>query len=185
MKPDEHGWIPGPEIVIAGCGNPVFADDGFGPAVIRVLSFLVLPQTVKPIDAGICGPDLIFPFLDPAITRTLIIIDTLDSRSVPGTVILLQPETLRETALTDAIPGGIASSIQSLPPGITTYLIGCQPGEISYPFMRIGLSDPVRMAIPRTVEMVMDILAECTGDIQEIVCPGVPRYKSLGSGISG
>ncbi|RPJ53543.1 MAG: coenzyme F420 hydrogenase, partial [Methanobacteriota archaeon] len=38
-----------PEIVVAGCGNPLFADDGFGPAVVEALKELTLPDNVKVI----------------------------------------------------------------------------------------------------------------------------------------
>ena len=32
-----------PEIVVAGCGNPLYADDGFGIAVVESLQGLELP----------------------------------------------------------------------------------------------------------------------------------------------
>ena len=44
-----------PEIVIVGCGNPLFADDGFGPAVVEEMKNLSLPDNVKVEDAGQIG----------------------------------------------------------------------------------------------------------------------------------
>ena len=57
------------EIVIAGCGNPLFADDGFGPAVIEEMQKLTLPDNVTIIDAGLGGPHFIFTLLDPEVTK--------------------------------------------------------------------------------------------------------------------
>jgi coenzyme F420 hydrogenase subunit delta len=51
------------EIVICGCGNPLFADDGFGPDVIEELKKVPLPDTVKVIDAGLGGPHFIFTLM--------------------------------------------------------------------------------------------------------------------------
>ena len=62
-----------PEIVIAGCGNPLFADDGFGPAVVEEMQKLTLPDNVAIIDAGLGGPHFIFTLLDPEKTRKLVI----------------------------------------------------------------------------------------------------------------
>ena len=58
-----------PEIVIAGCGNPLFADDGFGPAVIEEMQKLSLPDNVTIVDAGLGGPHFIFTLLDPEVTK--------------------------------------------------------------------------------------------------------------------
>ncbi len=49
-----------PEIIIAGVGNELFGDDGFGPAVIRALSEYELPDNVKAMDVGLGGPHLVF-----------------------------------------------------------------------------------------------------------------------------
>ena len=54
------------EIVIAGCGNPLFADDGFGPAVVEELKKLQLPDNVKVIDAGLGAPHFLFTLMEDA-----------------------------------------------------------------------------------------------------------------------
>ena len=76
------------EIVIAGCGNPLFADDGFGPAVIEEMQNLSLPDNVTIIDAGLGGPHFIFTMLDPEVTKKLVIIDIADSYHHPVTASL-------------------------------------------------------------------------------------------------
>ena len=79
-----------PEIVVAGCGNPLFADDGFGPAVIEELQKLTLPDNVKVVDAGLGGPHFIFTMLDPEVTKRLVIVDIADYGAEPGSITKLR-----------------------------------------------------------------------------------------------
>lgn len=41
-----------PEVMVFGCGNVLFGDDGFGPAVIEALSRHGLPSSVRLVDTG-------------------------------------------------------------------------------------------------------------------------------------
>src|SRR5512145_2458288 len=72
------------EIVVAGCGNPLYADDGFGPAVVEKLKALELPENISVVDAGLGGPHFIFTLLSPESTKALIIIDIADFGGEPG-----------------------------------------------------------------------------------------------------
>ncbi|MBP2133571.1 coenzyme F420 hydrogenase subunit delta [Methanomicrobium sp. W14] len=143
-----------PEIVIAGCGNPLFADDGFGPAVIEELKRTVLPGNVKTIDAGLGGPELLFSLLDPKTTKKLIVIDIVDFCSVPGDITKFNLNEEFERKLKDAEPGGISSSLEMLKNKMDVHVIGCQPQKKGGLFMEIGLSKEVRKAVPRAVGMV-------------------------------
>ena len=71
-----------PEIVIAGCGNPLFADDGFGPAVIEELQKLTLPDNVKVGSLDLAAPILFLPFLSE-VTKKLVIVDIADFGAAP------------------------------------------------------------------------------------------------------
>ena len=84
------------EIVIAGCGNPLFGDDGFGPAVVEELQKLQLPDNVKVIDAGLGAPHFLFTLMEDAEVpvKKLIIIDIADFGANPGDVTKLRPEDL-------------------------------------------------------------------------------------------
>ena len=65
-------------------GPPLFADDGFGPAVAEEFRNYVLPDNVKVIDAGTSGMYLIFTLLDPEVTKRLIILDIAHFGAKPG-----------------------------------------------------------------------------------------------------
>lgn len=57
------------EIVIAGCGNPLFADDGFGIAIAEELKKIPLPENITVLDTGTSAPVYLFPLLDPVVTK--------------------------------------------------------------------------------------------------------------------
>lgn len=147
-----------PEIVIAGCGNPVFADDGFGPAVAEELSQFALPGNVKAVDAGLCGPQFIFSLLDPAVTRKLIIIDIVDFGAKPGAITLLRPRDFPTRCLGNSYYGGIMESLGQIDPAIELIILGCQPKSVPAPEMLLGLSEEVHAAIPKVVRIILEMI---------------------------
>jgi coenzyme F420 hydrogenase subunit delta len=146
------------EIVIAGCGNPLFADDGFGPAVIEELQKLTLPDNVTIIDAGLGGPHFIFTLLDPDVTKKLIIVDIADFGAKPGEITKLRTEDLPPGSYRDAHSWDLAEPLQRIKDQIDITVIGCQPARITDPDMEIGLSDEIQKAIPRTVRIVLEMI---------------------------
>jgi coenzyme F420 hydrogenase subunit delta len=144
-----------PRIVIVGCGNPLYADDGFGPAVIEELYQHALPPGVKAIDAGTGGNEYVFSLLDPLITRYLIVIDAADFRAPPGTLKVLELSQCPAHRILNANPGGIAQALMSLQEKIHITVLVCQPGRITYPEMSLGLSPEVRSAIPSAIAIII------------------------------
>jgi len=147
-----------PEIVIVGCGNPLFADDGFGPAVIEELQKLTLPDNVAVIDAGLGAPHFIFTLLDPEVTKKLVIVDCADFGAEPGSITRLRVEDLPPGSYRDAHSWDIAEPLQRIKDRIEITVIGCQPKRVTDPEMEIGLSDEVLKAIPKTVRLVLEII---------------------------
>lgn len=146
------------EIVIAGCGNPLFADDGFGPAVIEELKKLSLPDNVSVIDAGLGGPHFIFTLLDPEVTKKLIIVDIATwAEGKPGEIRIIRPEELPPGSYRDAHSWDLSEPILRIKDVIDTKIVGCQPARVTDPEMEIGLSDEVSKAIPETVREVLKL----------------------------
>jgi coenzyme F420 hydrogenase subunit delta len=146
------------EIVIAGCGNPLFADDGFGPAVVEEMQKLSLPDNVTIIDAGLGGPHFIFTLLDPEVTKKLIIIDIADFGAEPGSIATFRVEDLPPGSYRDAHSWDLAEPLQRIKDSIDITVIGCQPARVTDPDMEIGLSDEVSNAIPRTILFVLEMV---------------------------
>jgi coenzyme F420 hydrogenase subunit delta len=147
-------------IVIAGCGNPLFADDGFGPAVADALQDFTFPDTVMALDAGTSAPDFLFPLLDPAITKKLIVADSTDFGAMPGSIIRFDPGIFPPGGLRDSQDGGIIESLLRIRDRIDVTVIGCQPRRVTGPRLEVGLSDEVMQAVPRAVRIILALLED-------------------------
>jgi coenzyme F420 hydrogenase subunit delta len=145
-----------PEIVIAGCGNPLFADDGFGPAVIEEMQNLSLPDNVMIVDAGLGGPHFIFTLLDPEVTKKLIIVDIADFGAEPGAITKLRVEDLPPGAYRDAHSWDLAEPLQRIKDRVDITIIGCQPALVTSPEFELGLSEELQKAIPRTIQVILE-----------------------------
>ncbi len=78
-----------PEVLILGCGNLLFGDDGFGPAVVESLTSRGLPPWVRAIDAGGGVRELLFDLLllPPTRPAMLVLIDAAHEKGeAPGVV---------------------------------------------------------------------------------------------------
>jgi hydrogenase maturation protease len=169
--------VPG-RVLIAGIGNLFLGDDGFGSEVARRLAERDAPPGVDVVDFGIRAMDLAY-----ALQReyaAAILIDAVPRGGAPGTLYLLEPEldaegvVVLETHAMDPVKVlRLAQAMGGVPPRVL--LVGCEPDAAlsgdSYDEMRMELSDCVRAAVPRAVEMVESLLAELTA-------PGEPAPSS-------
>ena len=84
-------------VLIFGCGNILFGDDGFGPAVvIEYLQHYLLPPEVGIMDVGTSIRDILFNLaLSEKRPRQLIIVDAVDkSGKQPGEVFEISVEEI-------------------------------------------------------------------------------------------
>ena len=76
------------DIVVLGCGNILFGDDGFGPYVADYLQNCIrLPKNVSVINAGTSVRGILFDLiLSPQKPKKIIVIDAVDTKRKPGEV---------------------------------------------------------------------------------------------------
>jgi coenzyme F420 hydrogenase subunit delta len=93
----------GKSIVIFGCGNVLFGDDGFGPAVIEELEKKYkIPENVCVINAGLSVRELLFNItLDEQRPDTIIIVDAVDFGRPFGEIFEIDLEELPENKIDD------------------------------------------------------------------------------------
>jgi coenzyme F420 hydrogenase subunit delta len=150
----------GKRVLVLGCGNILFGDDGFGPAVIEYLKDnFELPEDVYAEDVGTGVRDLLFTLLlgDKKPER-IIVVDSMDVGREPGDVFettadYLPVEKTDDFSMHQVPTSNLLRELQD-EAGVDVILISCQviaiPKEISS-----GLSEPVKRAIPRAAEAVM------------------------------
>ena len=156
-----------PRVLVAGVGNDLLGDDGFGIAVVRRFSEEGVTEGVEVFESGIAGIRMVQELMNGY--EALVIVDATDREEEPGTVCLLEVEVpdleelteegrqefLGDTHLT--VPSKaltLARAIEVLPPQV--YILGCQPKECE---LGIGLSEPVERGAAEAVERLRGLTA--------------------------
>ncbi len=157
-----------PRALVAGMGNDLRQDDGFGIAVVRRFFEDGVPEGVEVYESGIAGIGLIQELMDGY--EALVIVDATDRDEEPGTVCLLEvevpdPEELteedRQEFLADThltVPSKaltLARALKVLPP--RAYILGCQPQEYG---LGMGLSEPVEAGVAEAIGRLRILLAQ-------------------------
>jgi len=161
-------------VLIAGIGNIFLGDDGFGPEVARhVGEKFGLADGVRVTDYGIRGMHLAYDLLDG--WDALVLIDAVPDRGTPGRLRVFEADhgsTSGEVGL-DAHgmdPGTVFASLRALggsPP--RTVVVGCEAADVGD---GIGLSDPVRAAVPEAVAAVQAAVTMLRADHAAVVREG-------------
>lgn len=147
-------------ILVAGIGNIFMGDDAFGVEVVRELMQRAIPDAVCVEDFGIRSYDLAYAIIDGY--EATILVDAVPRGEAAGTLYLIEPDLgeFGRPASVDAHsmnPVAVLQLIHALggQPG-NLYLVGCEPGELETD--EIGLSPPVRAAVPQAVEMIKSLI---------------------------
>jgi len=152
--------------LVAGVGNVFLRDDAFGCEVVRLLAAHPVPDGVQVRDFGIRGVHLVYDLLDGC--DLFVLVDAAARGEPPGTVTVLEVEVPDPATLTgpvmdahDLTPDAIFALLASLGgrPG-RCLVVACEPADVS---AGMGLSEPVRAALPHAVRTVEEILASVAG----------------------
>jgi hydrogenase maturation protease len=148
-------------ILVAGVGNVFLRDDAFGVEVVKLLAGRPQPPGVQIKDYGIRGVHLVYELLDGY--DLFVLVDAAPRGKPPGTVSVLEVELPSPGAqpVIDAhslTPDAIFGLLSSLGGGTGRNLVvACEPAEVDE---GMGLTDPVREALPHAVRAVEEIVAQ-------------------------
>ena len=171
-------WYPPrmSRVVVLGIGNVLMGDDALGPHVVKQLQAgYVLPDHVTVVEGGTPGVDLA-AYLKGV--ETLVVVDTLRLDAPPGTLHVLDKSALlasrpvqamnlhepglREALLTMEFEGGGPREVR---------LVGVVPSRVDG---GIGLSRPVRDALPQVLARTLSELAALGVEARKRQPPGEP-----------
>ncbi|MCA1592659.1 MAG: hydrogenase maturation protease [Acidobacteria bacterium] len=155
-------------ILIAGVGNVLRGDDGFGVEVAQALArSRNLPATVTLFEAGIAGIPLVQELMDGY--DALVVADAVERDGAPGTIYVIEPDiadpaTLDPSALHASLADAhytepskvlvLAKALGVLPPQV--FIVGCQPA--GYDELGAELSAPVRDAVGLAVQRIESLV---------------------------
>ena len=160
-------------ILVAGVGNVLQGDDGFGVELAWRLAKRKLPDGVKVIETGIGGMSIVQELRLGY--DAVLLLDAHQSGGAPGTVRLLEP-TLPDLSGLDAhaLRDYFADTHYATPMRALSLLerlghlprrvavIGCEPTIVEE--MRIGLSAPVAAALDRAEAMAVEWVVRHVAD---------------------
>lgn len=162
-----------PRILVAGIGNLLLQDDGFGPhAIARLQSEYEFSDDVELLDLGTPGLD----FVDYLAGRdVLILLDALATEEEPGEIRTFDGEQIRRQLPNIRLSAHQPCLQETL---FTAQTAGINPGEI----LLIGvtgvsfdvstsLSDEVAAAMPRVLELVADLARKHGADVRRRPAP--------------
>ncbi len=157
------------KILVAGMGNLLRGDDGFGIRVVMELSKIYNPRKgVDIYEAGIGGIGLVQELMNGY--DALIVVDAVEKGAAAGTLFILEPfehqiaithEKLHESMVDMhyADPSKVllmAKALNVCPPKV--FLVGCQPEYVDDAVE--GLRPPVMRAVPQAVNEVLALVDE-------------------------
>ena len=95
--------IPDKNVLVFGCGNILFGDDGFGPRVAEeLIKNYPLPENVGVINTGTGVRNILFDIaLSEKKPERIIIIDAIDTGKTPGEIIELPIDEIPEKKIDD------------------------------------------------------------------------------------
>nr|CAA43497.1 frcD [Methanococcus voltae PS] len=157
------------EILVLGCGNILFGDDGFGYHMIKRLNELkeqypiLNSEKIQLIDAGTGAFSLYFiinRWRTPL--KKIVIADIIDYGLEPGTLKKLCVEDIPNLPKyhVDAHDMPLAGMLREINDdyGIEIVVIGCQQKRVTAPDILLELSEEVTNSIDDAVKMVVDEL---------------------------
>jgi hydrogenase maturation protease len=157
-------------VLVAGLGNVLRGDDGFGPAVVQALeSEGILPENVSLLELGIGGVSLVHELMEGY--EALIIVDAMDRGGAPGTLYVTEitvPEVAAIPSLQryelgsdmhQAVPTPallMAQALGVLPPIVR--MVGCQPAETEE--FSTELSPIVQQTLAAALQAIYKLIGE-------------------------
>lgn len=145
--------------LIAGFGNELRGDDGFGIEVVQRVSGRIADRPdVDVLEVGTGGLQLAQQLLDPY--DRLVVVDAMTRGGEPGTLYVLELESVDEVRDVDlhlATPDralSVAQALGGLPAEV--FLVGCEPQGVDE--LTMELTPAVAAALEDAVEAVLRLL---------------------------
>jgi hydrogenase maturation protease len=157
---------PTRQILVAGIGNAWMKDDGFGSAVVNLLSERSLPDGVSVVDFGTGGLDLAYEVMRGY--DGLILVDISRQGDPPGTLYVMEADP---ADVDGSIEDGQALDPHAMDPETVlrfvkyvggwpgrVLVVACEPEQIED--FGVGLSDAVGAAVARAAEVVIETIGQ-------------------------
>jgi len=148
------------DVVVLCCGNVLYGDDGFGPAVAARLNAGPIPDWAAVIDAGTGVRELLFDMvLSERRPRLVVVVDAVDLGREPGDVFEFPLDRVPrvqvcEFSVHQAPTSNLLQQLEELA-GVRVVVIACQVATMPEE-MTDEMSPAVEAAIARAAKTIAD-----------------------------
>ena len=149
------------KILIAGCGNTLFGDDGFGPEVVEYLiNHCSIPENICLLDVGTGIRKILFTIsLSKVRPEVIVIIDAVDKGRKPGEIFEISLDEIPKEKIDDFSIHQVPSSnlLKELKDlcSVKVRVMACQIKTIPET-IQSGLSEPVKKAVPLMAQKIAE-----------------------------
>jgi len=149
-------------VLILGCGNMLFGDDGFGPEAVEYIEKKCkIPEDVYIMDVGTGASKVLFTLaLSEIRPEKIIILDAVDLKRKPGEIFEIPIEELLKSKTIDfsthLLPAtNLLKELQDTC-NVNITILACQVKRIPE-LVKPGLSNPVKKSIPKAAKIALEL----------------------------
>jgi len=149
-------------VLILGCGNMLFGDDGFGPATVEHMQKnCIVPGDVHVMDVGTGAGRILFTMaLSEEKPEKIIILDAVDLKRKPGEIFEIAIEDIPEGKASDLTfhlfpTVALLKELQDTG-GIDIIILACQVEKMPE-LVDLGLSETVKKSVPKAAEIALKL----------------------------
>lgn len=145
-----------PRIMVMGVGNILLSDEGLGVRFLEELAKKPLPENVELLEGGTAGIELVHLIKE---VDFLIIVDSINAKSEPGSLFRFQPGDLQifpeeyEVSFHQVGILEVLTLANVLGQAPETLIFGVQPKLLEW---GMGISPEIEALFPRLVEIVCE-----------------------------
>ena len=160
--------------LVLGCGNVLYGDDGFGPAVaISLAERYPIPDDAAVLNLGLGTRGFVFDVLlasrRPA---RIVVVDAMERRAGrPGELFEVPLDELSREKVDDFSfhQGPTSNLLEELRDhcGVEIVIVSCQPERIPAE-MAVGLSAPVRAAVDEAARLIYERYLKATPPLPRV-----------------
>jgi len=162
MSSDANPEYVKKRVLILGCGNMLFGDDGFGPAVVQYIEKRCkIPEDVYVMDVGTAASKVLVTLaLSDKRPKKIIILDAVNVKRKPGELFEIPIEELLKSKAIDFSPHlfPMANLLEEFrkTSSVNITILACQVKRIPE-LVKQGLSNPVKKSIRKAAKIALEL----------------------------
>ena len=137
------------DIIVVGCGNILFKDDGFGPILINLLQ-------KYSNDTNDYYDPVVTSYVEEDFNKNILnqIQEKFEGITLPDSI--HDPNVMQIGKYDNPHGMTVEEPLQKISEKCEVVVVGCKPAEIPTPDVDMGLTEPVEKAVPEAIDIILN-----------------------------